>query len=200
MLPSEIPKLPTDPLVRGFPGVWKLLLFTTPSPGWESIPNSFVSLFTFIFCPAAAAAAKSLQSCPTLCNPMDFSLPDSSIHGIFQARVLEWVAIAFSNILSYFLWKITAWFSECSDVLCQRSEVVLWNLLSVQMFFRWICGGDSGLPVLFLHHLRITLYSDLRLRHWGGINTAFWKVCHSVKDHKNMLCWLTLDRFSRWAQ
>ena len=36
------------------------------------------------------------QSCPTLCNPMDCSLPGSSIHGIFQARVLEWVAIAFS--------------------------------------------------------------------------------------------------------
>ena len=44
----------------------------------------------------AAAAAESLQSCPTLCNPMDCSLPGSSAHGIFQARVLEWVAIAFS--------------------------------------------------------------------------------------------------------
>ena len=46
--------------------------------------------------PAAAAAAESLQSCPTLCDPMDCSLPGSSVHGIFQARVLEWVAIAFS--------------------------------------------------------------------------------------------------------
>ena len=44
----------------------------------------------------AAAAAKSLQLCPTLCNPIDCSLPGSSIHGIFQARVLEWGAIAFS--------------------------------------------------------------------------------------------------------
>ena len=47
---------------------------------------------------AAAAAAKSLQSCPTLGDPMDCSLPGSSIHGIFQARVLEWVAIAFSAL------------------------------------------------------------------------------------------------------
>ena len=45
---------------------------------------------------ATATAAKSLQLCPTLCNPMDGSLPDSSVHEIFQARVLEWVAIAFS--------------------------------------------------------------------------------------------------------
>ena len=48
-------------------------------------------------CRIQAAAAKPLQSCPTLCNPMDYSLPGSSIHGIFQARVLEWVAIAFSG-------------------------------------------------------------------------------------------------------
>ena len=41
-------------------------------------------------------AAKSLQSCLTLCDPMDCSLPGSSVHGIFQARVLEWGAIAFS--------------------------------------------------------------------------------------------------------
>ena len=44
-----------------------------------------------------AAAAKLLQSCPTLCDPIDGSLPGSSIHGIFQARVLEWGAIAFSG-------------------------------------------------------------------------------------------------------
>ena len=37
------------------------------------------------------------QSCPTLCDPMDYNLPDSSVHGIFQARVLEWVAIPFSR-------------------------------------------------------------------------------------------------------
>ena len=43
----------------------------------------------------AAAAAKSLQSCPTLSDPMDCSPPGSSVHGIFQARVLEWGAIAF---------------------------------------------------------------------------------------------------------
>ena len=44
-----------------------------------------------------AAAAKSLQSCPTLCDPRDGSLPDSAVPGILQARTLEWVAISFSN-------------------------------------------------------------------------------------------------------
>ena len=41
--------------------------------------------------------SEDIQSCPTLSNPMDCSLPGSSIHGIFQARVLEWGAIAFSD-------------------------------------------------------------------------------------------------------
>ena len=47
---------------------------------------------------AAAAAAKSLQSCPTLCDPIGGSPPGSPIPGILQARTLEWVAIAFSEI------------------------------------------------------------------------------------------------------
>ena len=45
----------------------------------------------------ASAAAKSLQSCPTLCDPIDGSPPGSAIPGILQARTLEWVAISFSN-------------------------------------------------------------------------------------------------------
>ena len=46
---------------------------------------------------AAAAAAKSLQLCPTLCDPIDSSPPGSPVPGILQARTLEWVAISFSN-------------------------------------------------------------------------------------------------------
>ena len=46
---------------------------------------------------AAAASAQSLQSCPTLCNPIDGSPPGSAVPGILQARTLEWVAISFSN-------------------------------------------------------------------------------------------------------
>ena len=51
----------------------------------------------------AAAAAKSLQSCPTLCGPRDSSPPGSPVPGILQARTLEWVAISFSNALK---WKV----------------------------------------------------------------------------------------------
>ena len=44
--------------------------------------------------------AKSPQTCPTLCDPMDYSLPGSSVQGILQARILEWVAISFSRVSS----------------------------------------------------------------------------------------------------
>ena len=50
-----------------------------------------------------AAAAKSLQSCPTLCDPIDGSPPGSPVPGILQARTLEWVAISFSNVWK---WKV----------------------------------------------------------------------------------------------
>ena len=51
----------------------------------------------------AAAAAKSLQSCPTLCDPIDGNPPGSPVPGILQARTLEWVAISFSNAWK---WKV----------------------------------------------------------------------------------------------
>ena len=55
------------------------------------------SLYMYIHAAAAAAAAKSLQSCPTLCNPVDGSPPGFPIPRSLQARTLEWVAISFSN-------------------------------------------------------------------------------------------------------
>ena len=54
-----------------------------------------------------AAAAKSLQLCPTLCDPIDSSPPGSAVPGILQARTLEWVAISFSSNIYIFqhIWK-----------------------------------------------------------------------------------------------
>ena len=55
------------------------------------------SSFVNFLLKAAAAAAKSLQLCPTLCDPIDGGPPGSPVPGILQARILEWVAISFSN-------------------------------------------------------------------------------------------------------
>ena len=65
---------------------WSVLPF--PSP--EDLPDPAIK-------PTATATAKSLQSCPTLCDPIDGSPPGSPVPGILQARPLEWAAIAFSN-------------------------------------------------------------------------------------------------------
>ena len=68
------------------------MLFATP---WTAAHQA--SLSFIISNITAAAAAKSLQSCPTLCDPIDGSLSGSPVPGILQARILEWVAISFSN-------------------------------------------------------------------------------------------------------
>ena len=68
---------------------------------------------------AATAAAKSLQSCPTLCNPMDSSPSGSPVPGILQARTLEWVAISFSNA-----WK---WKVKVKSLSCVRLLATPWT-------------------------------------------------------------------------
>ena len=74
----------------------------------------------------AAAAAKSLQSCPTLCNPIDCSPPGSPVPGILQARTLEWVVISFSNAWK---WKVKVkllsrvWLSDPMDCSLPGSSV-----------------------------------------------------------------------------
>ena len=67
----------------------------------------------------AAAAAKSLQSCLTLCDPIDGSPPGSSVPGILQARTLEWVAISFSNA-----WK---WKVKVKSLSCARLLATPWT-------------------------------------------------------------------------
>ena len=68
---------------------------------------------------AASAAAKSLQSCPTLWDPIDGSPPGSPVPGILQARTLEWVAISFSNA-----WK---WKVKVKSLICVRLLATPWT-------------------------------------------------------------------------
>ena len=78
------------------PHRWQLtsLLHPWHSPG----KNTGVGCHFLLQCMKIKSESKVAQSCLTLSNPMDCSPPDSSVHGIFQARVLEWVAIAFSAV------------------------------------------------------------------------------------------------------
>ena len=70
----------------------------TPSPHTEQTTEQYDRIFSNVFqCVSSAAAAKLLQLCLTLCDPIDGSPPGSPVPGILQARTLEWVAISFSN-------------------------------------------------------------------------------------------------------
>ena len=76
-----------DPIDGSPPGSWD-------SPG----KNTGVGCHFFLQCMKVKSESEVALSCPTLSNPMDCSLPGSSVHGIFQARVLEWGAIVFSGM------------------------------------------------------------------------------------------------------
>ena len=91
----------------------------------------------------AAAAAKSLQSCPTLCDPIDCSPPGSPVPGILQARILEWVAISISNA---WRWK----------VICESEVAQSCLTLSDPM--------DCSLPGSSIHGI-----FQARVLQWGAI-------------------------------
>ena len=91
---------------------------------------------------AAAAAAKSLQSCPTLCDPIDSSPPGSPVPGILQARTLEWVAISFSNA-----WK---WKGKVKSLSRVRLLATPWTVAHQAPpsmgFSRQECWSGAPLP------------------------------------------------------
>ena len=77
------------------PHRWQPTRLSCPwdSPG----KNTGVGCHFLLQCMKVKSESEVTQSCPTLNDPMDYSLPGSSVHGIFQARVLAWIAVAFSN-------------------------------------------------------------------------------------------------------
>ena len=80
-----------------------------PGP-WDSPgKNTGVGCYFLLQCMKVKSESEVAQSCPTLSNPVDCSLPGPSIHGIFQARVLEWGAIAFSNLIATMYLIPTIW-------------------------------------------------------------------------------------------
>ena len=100
---------------------------------------------------AAAAAAKSLQSCPTLCDPIDGSPPGSSVHGIFQARVLEWGAIAFSLPCSARIY--------CCGFSCCRARAL-----------------GSQASVVVGHRLRCPMACGIFLDQWSNLCPLHWQA------------------------
>ena len=96
----------------------EIFLLRTLTP-WESVSGASEIRVCMFLDPFCSLAAKSLQSCPTLCNPRDGSPPGSPVPGILQARTLEWVAVSFSNA-----WK---WKVKVKSLSCVWPSVTLWT-------------------------------------------------------------------------
>ena len=100
---------------------------------WDSPgKNTGVGCHCLLQCMKVKSESEVAQSCPTLSDPMDCSLPGSSIHGIFQARVLEWGAIAVSNLMSY-------WLVDISSIKVPIGLQLPWSRFLNIMLWIW-CG------------------------------------------------------------
>ena len=113
----------------------------------------------------AAAAAKLLQSCPTLCNPIDGSPPGSPVPGILQARTLEWVAIFFSNA-----WK---WKVKVKSLSRVRPSATPWTAAFQALLSMGFARQEywSGVPLT-------SPFTILVSANW--INSVQWKTTQTM--------------------
>ena len=144
--------------------------------------------------PAAAAVAKSIQSCPTLCDPIDGSPPGSPVPGILQARTLEWIAISFSNA-----WKGKV---KVKSLSCVRLLAIPWTAAHqapMSMGFsrqeHWsgllssrsqigLLSTKNGIPLFSsntcIEILREHCHSAFwkLIDRWDGLSSGDFKHCH----------------------
>ena len=117
----------------------------------------------------AAAAAKSLLSCPTLCDPIDGSPPGPAIPGILQARTLEWVAISFSNAWK---WKVKVKSLSCVRILATH------GLQPTRLLHPWdFPGKGTGVGCHCLGNKQGHLGGGMGA--WKGIE-GFWEILFSL--------------------
>ena len=127
----------------------------------------------------AATAAKSLQSCPTLCDPIDSSSPGSPVPGIIQARTLEWLAISFSNAWK---WKVKVKLLSCVRLLATPwtaahqappstgfSRQENWNGLPLPSLVRFNIQYENfgtGIQRTMIHGKEFMLWVQIYLSNW----------------------------------
>ena len=124
-----------------------------------------------------AAAAKSLQSCPTLCDPLDGSPPGSPLPGILQARTLEWAAISLSDVWK---WKVKAKLLSCVQLYAtpwtEAYQAPLSMGFSRQEYW-------SGVPLPSPWFLLVCIYSFISVIVFFTSSWLFFLFSNSVKLH-----------------
>ena len=128
-------------------------------------------------CAAAAAAAKSLQSCSTLCDPIDGSPLGSSVPGILQARILEWVAISFSNAWKFYMWSgVKYFFWDDIMISLVNTTTFLSDIQAFTLKYQWhkfivtapSTAAQEAISWLPTHDQRIVLW-ELNWTSQGGL-------------------------------
>ena len=130
------------------------------------------------------------QSCPTLCDPMDCSLAGSSLHGIFQVRILEWVAISFSR----------GSFQPRDRTQVSRIEGRLFTVWATRETLYIYIYGDGSYPVSLISN-RTFLPSQVTAVHWNKNSTTGKKLTLLPLTHlqDGRPCVWILIQISMWA-
>ena len=173
---------PTRPLsrVQPFATPWTAAYQAPPTMGfsrqeyWSGLPL-----------PSAAAAAKSLQQCPTLCDPIDGSPPGSPVPGLLQARTLEWVAISFSNAWK---WKVKG--KSLSRVrLLATPWTAAYRAPPSMEFSRQEYWSGLPLPSRVTLLQSLIIYQTIHLINWFKSSHHFhWSLGHTLGNtRKNNL-------------
>ena len=125
--------------------------------------------------------AKSLQLCPTLCDAMDCSPPGSSVHGILQARILEWVAVPSSSGSNLCLLCLMHWQAGSLPMICN-----LFHYFKVRaLFFFCCCFFKLHLFLVFIcHSVQFSSVAQSRLTLCDPMNhsTPGFPVCHQLLE------------------
>ena len=169
--------------------IWKFTVYVLLKPGLENFEHYFTSVWSEV-----------AQSCPTLCDPMDYSLPGSSVHGIFQAIVLEWIAISFSRgssrprnwtpVSCIVDRHSTVWATGKSQtsVWDEGNCVVVWAFFDIAFLWDW--NENWPFPVLWpllsfqiCWHIECSTFTaspqDLKQLNWNSI-TSTSLVCSNA--------------------
>ena len=155
---------------------------------WFHIWSIVLSSLESFYLPAAAAAAKSLQSCPTLCDPIDGSPPGSPVPGILQARTLEWVAISFSNA-----WK---WKVKVKSLSCVwPSATPSWTAAFQAPPSMGFLGKSTGVGC---HCLLPTLPSRMQLS-YRNRSLVSGVLCPNHRVGKKVILWIHTYVTHIWA-
>ena len=159
-----------------------------PGP-WDSPgKNTGVGCHFLLQCMKVKSESEVAQACPTLSNPMDYSPPGSSIHGIFQARVLEWGAIAFSHRLGFIKYLVIFFLHSLTTETC---VTMLLKAYSRQETRVWPMGQEDSMETGIATHFSILAWRIPWTEEPGGLQSmGSQRVRHNwATEHTHMLLW-----------